>query len=157
MKHLNEFITEMNHHKRDLNKYLEKLKIEELTNIPIDLEKDELLKRIAGYAIEEFIKIKIQNCNEDIKLIDTKFKLYYDFEFNGDKFEVKSFQKGNKYSNIILTKTQKKEKNNLIFILVEYKIENYQINITNIEIEKGKNLRIIKVGNNYKLLRNIKE
>lgn len=114
--------------------------------------KGKLLTKCAGYIIEEWIKEKIQNINSDSK---EKFKTaedsWYDFIYDNTKIEVKSFQKGKKYSNTKLTASQLKNKDQLIFILVEYTADQ-SLDIVNIEFIKGSELKV----NNDRLVKNNK-
>ena len=112
--------------------------------------KGKLLTKCAGYIIEEWVKEKIQNLDAESK---AKFKpaedTWYDFIYDGSKVDVKAFQKGKKYSNTKLTAEQSKNKDQLIFILVEYTATN-ELELTNIEIVKGSDLKI----NNDRLVKN---
>lgn len=112
--------------------------------------KGKLLTKCAGYIIEEWVKEKIQNLDVDSKV---KFKpaedKWYDFIYDGSKVDVKAFQKGKKYSNTKLTESQAKNKDQLIFILVEYTATN-ELELTNIEVVKGSDLKI----NNDRLVKN---
>lgn len=104
--------------------------------------KGKLLTKCAGYIIEEWIKEKIQNIDFESK---NKFKFaedsWYDFIYDNTKIEVKSFQKGKKYSNTKLTASQLDNKDQLVFILVEYTADQ-ELNIINIEFVKGSELKI---------------
>lgn len=104
--------------------------------------KGKLLTKCAGYIIEEWIKEKIKNLDAESK---EKFKTaedsWYDFIYDDAKIEVKSFQKGKKYSNTKLTASQLKNKDQLIFILIEY-TANQSLDIINIEFVKGSELKV---------------
>jgi len=55
---------------------------------------------------------------------------WWDFELDGEKIEVKAFQKGKMYSNVHATKNQVDHKDELTFMLVEYVISGYNVLIT---------------------------
>jgi len=127
----------------DINMIQSALKdLSETQSITTTEIKGKLLTKCAGYIIEEWIKEKIQNLDSDSA---NKFKAaeetYYDFLYDNTKIEVKSFQKGKKYSNTKLTASQVKNINDILFILVEYTAEN-SIDIVNIEFVKGSELKI---------------
>lgn len=116
------------------------------------------LKKCAGYIIESLVKFNIQfdqfrpedwdNAPKDeegfskIESVYDDGENWYDFSMRGDKFEIKSFEKGKKYSNTKLTKAQAEHKDELTFVLCEYTINNDKLKVTNIEIVEGKDLKI---------------
>lgn len=109
-------------------------------NINIHISKrlniDRILKKVAGYLIEETIK-KLIRCSQKIHQYKDNLDGYYDFSINGKNFEIKAFQKGTLYSNVHLTEKQKANKNQLTFILVQYCVVNEQINVINFAIVDG--------------------
>ena len=58
--------------------------------------------------------------------------------------EIKSFQKGKKYSNTKLTKAQVEHKDELIFVLCEYDIDKSgpKLNLVNVEFVPGTEMKI---------------
>lgn len=143
MKDIKDFlITERNHSDEQIQQYVDLLNLEGLKDVSVQLS-DAIIKRCAGYIVEEYIKVKIKTFNGSVSdtFADGEFKEYYDFELEGDKFEVKAFQKGRKFSNTKLTSNQQKNKDDLIFIFAEYVIEGSKIKINNVTIEDGKNIK----------------
>ena len=113
-------ISERNHSNDQIQQYVDLLNLEGLKDVSVQLS-DAIIKRCAGYIVEEYIKVKLKTFNGSINdtFVDGEFKEYYDFELEGDKFEVKAFQKGRKYSNTKLTLGQQENKDSLIFIFAE--------------------------------------
>ena len=133
-------------------------------NSKINPLNEKVLAKCAGYIIEGWIKYVIQmnmwrpgELNEPDKngnkYGDDKYKLpkifedgetWYDFTLRGDKFEIKSFPKGKKYSNTKLTKAQVEHKDELIFVLCEYDIDKSgpKLNLINVEFVPGTDLKI---------------
>ena len=128
---------------------------------PLD---EKVLAKCAGYIIEGWIKYVIQmnmwrpgelegpdkNGNkygdegyESPKIYEDG-EAWYDFTIRGDKFEIKSFQKGKKYSNTKLTKAQVEHKDELIFVLCEYDIDKSgpKLNLINVEFVPGTKMKI---------------
>ena len=143
MKDIKDFlVTERNHTDEQIQQYVDTLNLEGLKDVSVQLS-DAIIKRCAGYIVEEYIKVKLKTFNGSINdtFVDGEFKEYYDFELEGDKFEVKAFQKGRKYSNTKLTLGQQENKDSLIFIFAEYIIEGSKIKIDNVTIEDGKNIK----------------
>ena len=125
---------------------------------------EKVLTKCAGYIIEGWIKYVIQmkmwrpgELNEPDKngnkYGDDEYELpkiyedgetWYDFTIRGDKFEIKSFQKGKKYSNTKLTKSQVEHKDELIFVLCEYEIDGSgpKLKLTNVEFVPGTEMKI---------------
>ena len=138
-------ISERNHSNDQIQQYVDLLNLEGLKDVNVQLS-DAIIKRCAGYIVEEYIKVKLKTFNGSINdtFVDGEFKEYYDFELEGDKFEVKAFQKGRKYSNTKLTLGQQENKDSLIFIFVEYVIEGSKIKINNVTIEDGANVKYDK-------------
>jgi len=107
------------------------------------------LRKCAGYIIESAVKYYIQKYGfEDTpdhkELVNTfeDGETWYDFAMKGDKFEIKSFEKGKKYSNTKLTKAQAEHKDELIFVLCEYVVNSSDLKVINIEFVEGKDLKI---------------
>jgi hypothetical protein len=138
----NYLILERNHSDSDIQQYTELLNLDILKDVSVQLS-EAVIKRCAGYIVEEYVKVQIKQANGEVAdtFVDGEFKEYYDFELKGDKFEVKAFQKGRKYSNTRLTTKQQADKDNLIFIFVEYVIDGAKIKINNVSIEDGKNIK----------------
>jgi hypothetical protein len=124
---------------------------------PLD---SKVLAKCAGYIIEAWIKFVIQmhawrpgertysddddNENYEPPKIYENGDAWYDFSIRGDKFEIKSFQKGKKYSNTKLTKAQVEHKDELIFVLCEYEIDSSgpKLNLVNVEFVPGNEMKI---------------
>ena len=138
----NLLINERNHSDDQLQQYVDLLNLEQLKDVSVQLS-DAIIKRCAGYIVEEYIKVKLKTFNGSVSdtFVDGEYKEYYDFELEGDKFEVKAFKKGRKFSNTKLTSNQQQNKDNLIFIFAEYVIEGSKIKINNVTIEDGKNIK----------------
>jgi len=125
---------------------------------PLD---DKVLSKCAGYIIEGWIKYIIKSKmwrpgeierdssynnddNYQLPKIYEDGDTWYDFSIRGDKFEIKSFQKGKKYSYTKLTKAQVEHKNELIFVLCEYEIDSSgpKLNLINVEFVPGDEMKI---------------
>jgi hypothetical protein len=161
MKRITDLMNESkNHSIEDYDRYskglLGSLKNKDIT----DLIKGKALKKCAGYLIETAVKWYIQQYQfsdkeyeESARTIDDPDhkplvntfedgETWYDFVMKGDKFEIKSFEKGKKYSNTKLTKGQVEHKDELIFVLCEYTVSSGDLKVTNIEFVEGKDLKI---------------
>ena len=104
------------------------------------------MRRCAGYIIEGYV-INTVNSIKDTTVPESNS--WYDFEFEGDKFEVKAFEKGKKYSNTKITKNQSEHKDELVFVLVEYEVHGTDLSVNNIELIDGtklifRNNRLVK-------------
>lgn len=101
-----------------------------------EIESESFAKNIAGYVVEEAVKISLSSIG-DFKDSDND---YYDFEFNGEKVEVKALLDG-RISNLKLTKSQYEHKNEMIFILVSYEASKDTITIKDLEVKEGKDVK----------------
>lgn len=112
---------------------------------PIILD-EKVMRKCAGYIIEGYV-INTVNSIKDTTVPESNS--WYDFEFEGDKFEVKAFEKGKKYSNTKITKNQSEHKDELVFVLVEYEVHGTDLSVNNIELIDGtklifRNNRLVK-------------
>jgi len=176
MKRLNEYINETL-----TDKKLNKLNIEiknSLNNLELNINIFNLPRalstRLLPYIIEEQIKDHLkskyknlivteepEDYKELFKIEDGNYKEYYDFKNQNNFFEIKSYQKGKKFSNVKFSSGQIKHKddNNFIVIFVEYNIStdtNYinkitGINISNISIE---NINTLNIKENGQIIKN---
>lgn len=111
-----------------------KFSIEEL------LSDSKFAKKIAGYLVEEMVKRAVEYSirvdDLDIDYVNGENN-WWDFSLNGEKVEIKAFQKGTLYSNVHATANQVRYKDQLTFMLVEYKIDNNLPVITGIAFVDG--------------------
>jgi len=103
------------------------------------------LRKIAGYIVEERVKDTIRyafprHSEEELPRYIDGGENWWDFELDGEKVEIKAFQKGKMFSNMHATKNQVDHKDELVFMLVEYVIVNDDIEITGIAIVDGSKL-----------------
>lgn len=121
------------------------------------LQDDRILKKIAGYIIEEQVKDLVRymftenyydnkGYHAGARIMQDENGLprytdggdnWWDFMLDGQKVEIKAFQKGTLYSNVKATANQLKYKNDLTFMLVEYKVIGGEIQITGIALVDG--------------------
>ncbi len=140
-----------------------------------DILKDQkILKKIAGSIVEARVKDTVRyaftenyqdsqgyHAGTRIKQDAAGMPRYvdggdnwWDFMLDGEKVEIKAFQKGKMYSNVHATKNQVDMKNDLTFMLVEYKLHGTEIIITGIAFVDGKDIefdskynRLVNNGN----------
>ena len=131
--------------------YFQSLNINDL------LQDTYILKKIAGYIVEAQVK-KVVKQQFSKNYQDTRGNHsgsapssdstgipryvdggnnWWDFTLDGEKVEIKAFQKGKMYSNVHATKNQVDNKNDLTFMLVEYKLMGNKITITGIAFVDG--------------------
>lgn len=124
------------------------------------LQDERILKKIAGYIVEEQVKDLVQymfteNYQDEngyhagTRIMQDENGLprytdggdnWWDFMLDGQKVEIKAFQKGTLYSNVKATANQLKYKNDLTFMLVEYKVVNGNIQITGVALVDGSDI-----------------
>lgn len=125
------------------------------------LEDDRIMKKVAGYIVEEQVKDLVkymftenykdergyhagtrlmQDSLGNARYIDGKDN-WWDFSIDGEKIEIKAFQKGKLYSNVHATANQVKYKDDLTFMLVEYVVDNGTIDITGIAFVNGTDIQ----------------
>ncbi len=149
MKRLNEYILERNINDNDLNNLLSKIKSGDPINNSIKLN-DRLVKRCAGYIVEQYIKDSLGIQEQD----DGKFNEYYDFKKDNDLFEIKAYQQGKLIGNVHFTENQVEKLSELTIIFVEYKVDSTNITINKIYFKDGNK---IKVDEKYHRLTGFKE
>ena len=131
--------------------YFQSLNINDLLQDPY------ILKKIAGYIVEAQVKKVVnqvfsknyQDAREEhsssnsagIPRYVNGGDNWWDFTLDGEKVEIKAFQKGKMYSNVHATKNQVDNKNDLTFMLVEYKIMGNEITITGIAFVDGSEIK----------------
>ena len=96
------------------------------------IETEAFAKYVAGPIIEEAVKTALSSISE---LKDSNND-YYDFLFDDEKIEVKALLEG-EVKNFKLTGPQLKEKDNMIFIIVNYSASKDTIILNNITILPG--------------------
>jgi len=101
-----------------------------------EIESENFAKNIAGHVVEEAVKVSLSSLGD----FKDGGNDYYDFEFNGEKVEVKALL-GGRMSNLKLTKPQYEHKNEMVFILVSYEASKDTITIKDLEVKEGKNLK----------------
>ena len=128
-------------------------------NIDRLIHNPKFLRKIAGYIVEERVKDTIRyafprHSEEELPRYIDGGENWWDFELDGEKVEIKAFQKGKMFSNMHATKNQVDHKDEIIFMLVEYIIVNDDIEITGIAIVDGSELefdnkynRLVNNGN----------
>ena len=149
MKRLNEYILERNINDDNLNNLLSKIKSGVSINSSIKLN-DRLVKRCAGYIVEQYIKDSLGIPEED----DGKFNEFYDFKKDNDLFEIKAYQQGKLIGNVHFTKTQVEKLSELTIIFVEYKVDSTNITINKIYFKDGNK---IEIDEKYNRLTGFKE
>ncbi len=134
------------------------------------LSKRNILAKIAGYIVEERIKdimkylfshngsfgegVVLDTDEQGMPRYADGGNNWWDFTLDGEKVEIKAFQRGKMYSNVKATANQRDFKDQLTFMLVEYDISDGFIDITGIALVDGSDLkfdakydRIIKNNN----------
>ena len=149
MKRLNEYILERNINDDNLNNLLSKIKSGVSINSSIKLN-DRLVKRCAGYIVEQYIKDSLGIPEED----DGKFNEFYDFKKDNDLFEIKAYQQGKLIGNVHFTGNQVKKLSELTIIFVEYKVDSTNITINKIYFKDGNK---IEIDEKYNRLTGFKE
>ena len=141
MKKLNEYILEKNIND-DLNNLLSEIYIKEPINKSVKLN-DRLVKRCAGYIVEQYIKYSLRIPEAD----DGKFNEFYDFKKGNDLFEIKAYQQGKLIGNVHFTEKQIKKLPELTIIFVEYKVDSTNITINKIYFKDGNKIEVDKKYN----------
>lgn len=114
-------------------------------NIDRLIHNQKFLRKIAGYIVEQRVKDTLRyafprHSEEELPRYIDGNENWWDFELDGEKVEIKAFQKGKMFSNVHATKNQVDHKDELTFMLVEYIIVNDDIQITGIAIVDGSEL-----------------
>ncbi len=124
------------------------------------LKDNKVFAKIAGYVVEARIKnvlsyIFTHNTYDDNGIFaGAKMETdadglprfvdggnnWWDFSLDGEKVEIKAFQKGKLYSNVKATANQLKYKDDLTFMLVEYEYGGGEVLITGIALVDGSKL-----------------
>lgn len=102
----------------------------------------QVLKKVAGYLVEQQVKTWVSITAQIGAKTYEDGDQWYDFVYDGQKCEIKAFQKGRKYSNTKLTANQLEHKDELLFVLCEYTSDDSRVVITNIELVPGKDMKI---------------
>ena len=105
---------------------------------------DQLFENCAGYILEEYIKLNLQNISSpDIK---NHFKFsenkWYDFKYDNTRVKILTFKKDSQYSSTILSASQTENKKDMLFISIIYNIDNGALTIENILVTDGKDIKI---------------
>lgn len=124
------------------------------------LQNERILKKIAGDIVEEQVKDLVEymftenyydnnGYHAGARIMQDENGLprytdggdnWWDFMLDGQKVQIKAFQKGTLYSNVKATANQLKYKNELTFMLVEYKVIGGEIQITGIALVDGSDI-----------------
>ena len=117
------------------------------------LEDPRILRKIAGFIVEARTKKRLQDALGD--RCKDGYDNWWDCEIDGEKIEIKAFQKGKLYSNMHATKNQVDKKDDLTFILVEYQLRGDDVEITGIAIVDGADIEFDETYNRLKRNRQI--
>ena len=105
---------------------------------------DQLFENCAGYILEEYIKLSLQNISsQDIrkhfKFNDNK---WYDFKYDNTQVKLLTFQEDSIYSTTTLSSTQYENRKDMLFVSIIYTISNNALTITEILVTNGKDIKI---------------
>ncbi len=107
---------------------------------------DELFENCAGYILEEYIKIKLNNQNITSPDIKNHFKFYndkwYDFKYDNVNIKLLTFKQGEEYSTNTLSATQYDNRKDMLFVSIVYNITDNALTIENIFVSNGNDIKI---------------
>ena len=105
---------------------------------------DQLFENCAGYILEEYIKLSLQNISspdirKHFKFNDNK---WYDFKYDNTQVKLLTFREDSVYSTTTLSSTQYENRKDMLFVSIIYTISNNALTITEILVTNGKDIKI---------------
>jgi len=105
---------------------------------------NQLFKKCAGYILEEYIKLLLQNISSPEYVNHFKFNdnKWYDFKYDNTPIKIITFEEDAYYSSTTLSSSQYENRKDMIFISLVYTITNDSLTISDIFVTNGKNISI---------------
>ena len=105
---------------------------------------DQLFENCAGYILEEYMKLNLQNISSPELKKHFKFSenKWYDFKYDNTQVKLLTFKEDSVYSTTTLSSTQYENRKDMLFISMVYTISNNALTITEILVTDGKDIKV---------------
>jgi len=105
---------------------------------------DQLFENCAGYILEEYMKLNLQNISSPELKKHFKFSenKWYDFKYDNTQVKLLTFKEDSAYSTTILSSSQYENRKDMLFISMVYTISNNALTITEILVTDGKDIKV---------------
>lgn len=105
---------------------------------------DQLFENCAGYILEEYMKLNLQNISSPELKKHFKFSenKWYDFKYDNTQVKLLTFKEDSAYSTTTLSSTQYENRKDMLFISMVYTISNNALTITEILVTDGKDIKV---------------
>ena len=105
---------------------------------------DQLFENCAGYILEEYMKLNLQNISSPELKKHFKFSenKWYDFKYDNTQVKLLTFKEDSTYSTTTLSSTQYENRKDMLFISMVYTISNNALTITEILVTDGKDIKV---------------
>ena len=105
---------------------------------------DQLFENCAGYILEEYMKLNLQNISSPELRKHFKFSenKWYDFKYDNTQIKLLTFKENSTYSTTTLSSTQYENRKDMLFISMFYNISNNALTITEILVTDGKDIKV---------------